>query len=124
MDSQSRLQVAVCLRSRSLNPASRRRERKRHCHIGPSSDADAEPVTVETDDGTHPMFAEGDFEVGHPPGVKPGTPVAIPLAFGFPTPPPPAGRSLRLAAHHRWRDGRRLAADVLDAAERAAVLAA
>lgn len=57
-------------------------------------DADGEPVTVERDDGTQPIFAEGDFEVGRPPGLKPGTPVAIPLAFGFPSPPPlpPGGR--------------------------------
>jgi hypothetical protein len=57
-------------------------------------DADGEPVTVETPEGTQPILGEGEFEVGRPTGMKPGTPVAIPLAFGFQSPPPlpPGGR--------------------------------
>ena len=57
-------------------------------------DADGEPVAVETAEGAQPILGQGEFEVGRPAGLKPGTPVAIPLAFGFPSPPPipPGGR--------------------------------
>jgi uncharacterized protein DUF6941 len=56
-------------------------------------DLDGQAITTEMRDGEeHPIMAEGDFEVGRPPGMRPGTPVAIPLAFGFPSPPPiPSG---------------------------------
>ena len=45
-------------------------------------DADGAPVTVETDDGTEPLvfFDDVEFEVGRPAGVKPGTPLDLPLA--------------------------------------------
>ena len=45
-------------------------------------DADGAPVTVETDDGVEPLvfFDDVEFEVGRPPGVKPGTPLDLPLA--------------------------------------------
>jgi hypothetical protein len=57
-------------------------------------DADGRPVTAETPAGTQPIFAEGDFEVGRPPGMKPGTPVAFPAAINFASPPAiaPGGR--------------------------------
>jgi len=45
-------------------------------------DADGAPVTVETEDGTEPLvfFDDVEFEVGRPAGVKPGTPLDLPLA--------------------------------------------
>ena len=45
-------------------------------------DADGVAVTVETDDGTEPLvfFDDVEFEVGRPAGVKPGTPLDLPLA--------------------------------------------
>jgi hypothetical protein len=57
-------------------------------------DADGRPVTAETPAGTQSIFAEGDFEVGRPPGMKPGTPVAFPAAINFASPPAiaPGGR--------------------------------
>jgi hypothetical protein len=57
-------------------------------------DSDGEAATVETPDGTQPIVGEGEFEVGRPPGVKPGTPLAIPLALNFVPPPPipPSGQ--------------------------------
>src|SRR6266540_1398453 len=40
---------------------------------------------VAIDLGNGPVQAEGQFEVGRPPGVKPGTPLDVPfvLPFGF-----------------------------------------
>jgi Family of unknown function (DUF6941) len=61
-------------------------------------DADGHPVMVETPDGEQPLTAEGEFEVGRPPGVKAGTPLAIPMALNFaPAPPIPAG------GRYEWR---------------------
>src|SRR5207245_6149511 len=38
--------------------------------------ADSEPIAVPTPDGSEmPVFLEGQFEVGRPPGLKPGTPL-------------------------------------------------
>ena len=55
-------------------------------------DADGKVVTAETPDGEKPIGGEGQLEVGRPPGVNPGTPLAIPLALNFsPAPPIPAG---------------------------------
>lgn len=41
--------------------------------------ADAEPVDL----GGGPISAEGDFEVGRPPGLRPGTPLDSTLALNF-----------------------------------------
>jgi hypothetical protein len=41
-------------------------------------DADGQPV--QSPDG-QPIFVEGNFEVGRPPGMKPGTPIDVPLAL-------------------------------------------
>jgi hypothetical protein len=38
-------------------------------------DADGQPVSVPTPEGEMPLFAEGSFEAGRPPGLKPGTPL-------------------------------------------------
>jgi hypothetical protein len=44
-------------------------------------DADGAHVAFETEDeGEQPVSFGGDFEVGRPPGLKPGTPLDFPVA--------------------------------------------
>ncbi len=61
-------------------------------------DADGQPVMIETPDGEQPLVIEGQFEVGRPAGVKPGTPIDCAAAFNFAPGPPlaPGGR-------YEWR---------------------
>jgi uncharacterized protein DUF6941 len=60
-------------------------------------DADGDPVIVSTDDGEDALVIEGEFEAGRPPGLKPGTPLDVPIAINLPGPPiPPGGR-------YEWR---------------------
>ncbi len=60
-------------------------------------DADGQAVFVPTDDGDEPLTIEGEFEAGRPPGLKPGTPLDVPIAINLPGPPvPPGGR-------YEWR---------------------
>jgi hypothetical protein len=46
-------------------------------------DSDGQPVFVATPEGNHPIEVRGDFEVGRPAGVAPGTPIDVPIAVGF-----------------------------------------
>jgi Family of unknown function (DUF6941) len=47
-------------------------------------DADGNPVEVESAEGSsEPLKIESFLEVGRPPGVKPGTPLAAPFAVNF-----------------------------------------
>ena len=69
-------------------------------------DADGVAVAVETDEGENEpivFFDDLVFEVGRPPGLKPGTPLDFPVAVNSgPLPIPPGGR-------YEWRlsiDGR------------------
>ena len=60
-------------------------------------DADGEPVVLETDDdGDQPVSFGGDFEVGRPPGLKPGTPLDFPVAMNSTPLPLEPGR-------YEWR---------------------
>lgn len=60
-------------------------------------DSDGQPVVVEGPDGEQPIFIEAGFEVGRPVGVKPGTPIDLPLAINIPPfPLQPGGR-------YEWR---------------------
>jgi hypothetical protein len=60
-------------------------------------DADGEPVVLETDeDGEQPVAFGGDFEVGRPPGLKPGTPLDFPVAMNSTPLPLEQGR-------YEWR---------------------
>ena len=81
-------------------------------------DADGQAVEVETDDGMQPVvfFDDVPFEVGRPAGLKPGTPLDFPVAVNS-GPMLARARALRVAAHHRRRGRRRLAAAVLRALE-------
>jgi hypothetical protein len=45
-------------------------------------DADGEPVRAPGD-GAHAIEIGGEFEVGRPAGVKPGTPIDLPLAINL-----------------------------------------
>lgn len=59
--------------------------------------ADGDPVTVPTPEGDAPVKIEGDFEVGRPPGIHPGTPIDLSVAINVgPLPIPPTGR-------YQWR---------------------
>lgn len=60
-------------------------------------DQDGQPVEIETPMGEQPLFIEGGFEVGRPPGLKRGTPLATPVGINLgPQPLPPGGR-------YEWR---------------------
>ena len=59
--------------------------------------ADGEPVTADGAAGPEPISVRADFEVGRPPGLKPGTPIDVPLAMNF-APFPLSG-----GARFEWR---------------------
>jgi len=46
-------------------------------------DADYRPVLLPTPNGNSPLVISGDFEVGRPAGLLPGTPIDVPLAFNI-----------------------------------------
>ncbi len=53
---------------------------------------DDQAVIVPTPVGDRPVEIEGQFEAGRPPGLKPGTPLMIPLVVNLaPLPLPPDG---------------------------------
>ncbi|RMH75359.1 MAG: hypothetical protein D6683_11445 [Actinomyces sp.] len=68
-------------------------------------DEDGAPVTV----GERPVGVRGRFEAGRPAGLRPGTPLSVPVAVNFPTLPVTGGRSYtwQLAidgvTHDTWR---------------------
>jgi hypothetical protein len=45
-------------------------------------DSDGNPV-VAPGEGAEPVFVEGNFEVGRPAGIKPGTPIDFPFAVNL-----------------------------------------
>ena len=61
-------------------------------------DSDGGPVVVGPDpDEARPVVIESQFEVGRPPGLKPGTPIDLAFAVNLgPVPLPPGGR-------YEWR---------------------
>jgi hypothetical protein len=46
-------------------------------------DADEKPIMVPTPVGDKPLEIGGEFEVGRPVGLKPGTPLDVALAFNM-----------------------------------------
>lgn len=52
-------------------------------------DEDGHPFTVRE----KPLVVHGRFEAGRPAGLKPGTPLAVPLAINFPAIPVQPGKS-------------------------------
>jgi hypothetical protein len=71
-------------------------------------DADGEPVVLETEEAEDQAVAfGGDFEVGRPPGLKPGTPLDFPVAMNStPLPLEPGRYEWRLTidgqSHQDW----------------------
>jgi Family of unknown function (DUF6941) len=56
-------------------------------------DSDGQPVLIPTPLGDQPLVLQGEFEVGRPPGVMPGTGLGVPLAINVgPIQLPPASR--------------------------------
>jgi hypothetical protein len=56
-------------------------------------DADGHPVLVSSPTGDVPLEIPGEFEVGRPAGIQPGTPIDVPAAISIgPVPIPPGGR--------------------------------
>lgn len=77
-------------------------------------DADGAPVAFPDEDGVEQpvvFFDDVEFEVGRPPGLKPGTPLDFPLAVNSgPLPIPSGGRyEWRLSIDGQSRDDWRLA---------------
>jgi hypothetical protein len=60
-------------------------------------DPDGHPVTVDSPVGKQSLVIENEFEVGRPPGVKPGTPIEISLALNLGPLPLEAG------SRYEWR---------------------
>ena len=61
-------------------------------------DADGNPVMVEGEGVEQPIAIAGEFEVGRPAGVKPGSYIDAPLAINL-SPPPP----LPPGGQYEWR---------------------
>lgn len=82
-------------------------------------DSDGNAVELETDGDLGPLAIEGSFEVGRPPGVKPGTPIDVPLAINVgPLPLPPGGRyEWRLSINQESREDWRLPFSTRSAAQ-------
>jgi hypothetical protein len=56
-------------------------------------DGDGNPVVAPTTQGEQPIQVGGEFEVGRPAGLLPGTPIDVTMAFNLgPLPLPPGGR--------------------------------
>ena len=55
-------------------------------------DEDGQPVKLPTPIGDQVVELTAEFEVGRPPGVKPGTPLPVPLAVNIGPLPLPPGR--------------------------------
>ena len=79
-------------------------------------DADGQPVTFPVDDDGEErqivFLDDVEFEVGRPAGIKPGTPLELPLAVNSGPLAARAGRTLRMAADDRRRGRRGLAPGV------------
>jgi hypothetical protein len=65
---------------------------------------DADGVAVVFDEGEEPVAFGGDFEVGRPPGLKPGTPLDFPVAVNAtPLPLEPGRYEWRLTIDDEFR---------------------
>ncbi len=68
-------------------------------------DEDGHPLLI----GERPLVVQGNFEAGRPVGLRPGTPLCVPLAINFPTIPVTPGKSytwqlsINGSTHSDWR---------------------
>jgi hypothetical protein len=82
---------------------------RKHLMLLELIDLDGEPVLIETPVGRQALRIENQFEVGRPPGVKPGSPLEIPFALNLgPLPLQPGGSyvwrlSINGETHEHWR---------------------
>jgi hypothetical protein len=78
-------------------------------------DADGEAV-LHPENG-QPLMVHGQFEIGRPPGTKPGSSVPMPFAFpfGLPDLPPGSQYEIRVIVNGECRDDWRLPFTVRDA---------
>jgi hypothetical protein len=60
-------------------------------------DSDGAAVLVQTPSGEQPLVFQGELEVGRPPGLKPGTPIGVPLAINL------APLQLEPSSRYEWR---------------------
>jgi Family of unknown function (DUF6941) len=60
-------------------------------------DLDGNAVLVETPEGEQPLFIEGQFEVGRPPGIRSGASIPFPFAVSH------GGAQLPTGSHLEWR---------------------
>jgi hypothetical protein len=68
-------------------------------------DADGRPVLLPGPEGEKPVVMAGQFEVGRPPGVSPGTPLDMPLALTMaPLPLLPGRYVWKLSINNATRD--------------------
>jgi hypothetical protein len=80
-------------------------------------DEDGHPLLVRD----KPLVVHGRFEAGRPAGLKPGTPLSVPLAINFPTIPAVPGRSYTWqfsidgATHVDWRQSFHMRSDAANA---------
>jgi len=73
------------------------RSNERHDFVLELLDSDGAPVHMDGPDGEMPIRIESSFEVGRPPGIKPGTPLNLPFTINLvPQPLAPGGR-------YEWR---------------------
>jgi hypothetical protein len=92
---------------------------QRHQAVLELLDSDGEPIMAPSDQAEEPITITADFEVGRPVGVKPGSPIDVPLAINIgPIPLEPGNRfEWRLSIDGRTTDDWRLAFSTRPAAQ-------
>jgi len=70
---------------------------RRHRITSELVDGDGHPFLAPTPMGEQPLKIEGNFEVGRPPGIMPGSPLDMAVAFNFPPLP------LKTGTRYVWR---------------------
>ncbi len=79
---------------------------RRHDVVLELLNADGQEIRLPTPQGEQPVAVRGQFEVGRPPGLAPGTPLDATVAVNVgPLPLPPGGRYLwRLSINGETRE--------------------
>ena len=87
---------------------------RRHTLVFTLVDGGGQPVKVPGAEGEQPLAIRTEFEVGRPPGVRPGSSFSHPVAINYIALPLEAGRAYewRWAINERSRDDWRLPFEV------------